>query len=209
MDTATILELFGYLGSLIVIVSMLMTSVMKLRIINTVGSLMFSLYALLIHSYPTMIMNLFLAGINIWHLMRLRNHERHYDLIETTPEDGFMKFLLSSFKSDIRKYFPGFEAGENQDCVAFVICCQNAPAGIFLARSITGPSGEAQLDVVLDYTTPTYRDCSVGAYLYNALPEYGYSGLIAHSGSAPHTKYLRKMGFREEQAGRFMLDFNR
>ena len=43
-------ELIGYLGSLLIVVSMLMTSVVKLRIINTVGSVIFTGYALTIHS---------------------------------------------------------------------------------------------------------------------------------------------------------------
>ena len=53
MTIEIILELIGYLGSLLVIVSMLMTSVVKLRIINTIGSVIFCGYALAIHSYPT------------------------------------------------------------------------------------------------------------------------------------------------------------
>ena len=53
MTTQMIFELIGYLGSVLVIVSMLMTSVVKLRVINTIGSVIFAVYALLIHSYPT------------------------------------------------------------------------------------------------------------------------------------------------------------
>ncbi len=37
MDTKTLIEIFGYIGSVLVIVSMLMSSIVKLRIINTVG----------------------------------------------------------------------------------------------------------------------------------------------------------------------------
>ncbi|MBQ5897462.1 MAG: hypothetical protein IIW81_03245 [Oscillospiraceae bacterium] len=40
-----IIELIGYLGSILVLVSMLMSSVVKLRIINTVGSIIFTFYA--------------------------------------------------------------------------------------------------------------------------------------------------------------------
>ena len=41
MNGALALELFGYLGSLLILVSMLMTSVVKLRIINLIGSAIF------------------------------------------------------------------------------------------------------------------------------------------------------------------------
>ena len=66
MDKALLIELFGYLGSILVVVSMLMTSVMRLRIINTIGSIIFAIYALIIRSYPTAFMNFFLVGINIY-----------------------------------------------------------------------------------------------------------------------------------------------
>ena len=61
MDGKILLELVGYVGSGLVIVSMLMTSVARLRVINMIGSAIFTVYALLIHSYPTALMNLFLV----------------------------------------------------------------------------------------------------------------------------------------------------
>ena len=42
MDAGTIVEIIGYLGSALVLVSMLMTSVIKLRIINLTGSVIFA-----------------------------------------------------------------------------------------------------------------------------------------------------------------------
>ena len=49
MNTSTIIEAVGYLGSALVLVSFLMSSVVKLRVVNTAGSLIFALYALIIH----------------------------------------------------------------------------------------------------------------------------------------------------------------
>ena len=48
MDTNTIYELIGYFGSALVVISMLMTSVVRLRIINLIGSVIFTCYALII-----------------------------------------------------------------------------------------------------------------------------------------------------------------
>ena len=242
MDTATMLELFGYLGSAIVIVSMLMTSVMKLRVINTIGSLLFSIYAFLIHSYPTMAMNLVLAGINIYHLIRLRNTERHYDVIELDPDKPVMKYLFGYFTEDIHRYFPDFSPEKAADCIGFLVLCQSSPAGVFLARPVggwqpddpatgrqpddpatgrqpddpadssedgipssVGPDIPTRLDVVLDYSTPTYRDCSVGKYLYSCLPDFGFTELVAEGSSEPHIKYLKKMGFRKTDDGHYFL----
>ena len=46
MTTELLVELFGYLGSVLVVVSMLMASVVKLRVINTFGSVISGTYAL-------------------------------------------------------------------------------------------------------------------------------------------------------------------
>ena len=67
MDIKLIIEVIGYIGSALVLVSFLMTSVVKLRMINLIGCVVFAGYALAIRSYPTAIMNICLAGINIFH----------------------------------------------------------------------------------------------------------------------------------------------
>lgn len=46
-----------------------------------------------------------------------------------------------------------------------------------------------------DYTTPTYRDCSAGKYLYSKLAEEGYQKFICKEVTEGHKGYLEKMGF--------------
>ena len=94
MDTKLIIELIGYLGSALVVISMLMTSVVKLRVVNTIGSAIFMGYALVIGSYPTALMNLFLIGINVYQLIRLFKDQKQYDLIETDLKDGYVAYFL-------------------------------------------------------------------------------------------------------------------
>ena len=66
-----VIELIGYLGSILVLMSMLMSSVIKLRIINTVGSIIFTFYAFAIQTYPTAILNVILVGVNIYNIIKL------------------------------------------------------------------------------------------------------------------------------------------
>lgn len=72
MDQSTLIEMFGYLGSFLVVVSMLMTSVKRLRIMNSIGAGLFAIYAVIIHSYPTALMNSCLVLINIYNLAKMR-----------------------------------------------------------------------------------------------------------------------------------------
>ena len=50
MDTATIYEIIGYVGSALVLVSFLMASVVKLRLFNLIGSIIFVIFAFLTKS---------------------------------------------------------------------------------------------------------------------------------------------------------------
>lgn len=65
------IEIFGYIGSILVVVSMLMSSVVRLRIINTVGAGISGTYSLIIGSFPMAIMNYCLVIINIYNLFKL------------------------------------------------------------------------------------------------------------------------------------------
>ena len=89
----TFIETIGYLGSSLVLVSFLMASVAKLRIVNSVGSVIFTIYAFIIHSYPTAIMNICLVLINIYYLVKLSNTSVEYTCIKITKDDSVIKYI--------------------------------------------------------------------------------------------------------------------
>ncbi len=195
MESSTIIEMIGYLGSILVVVSMLMSSVVKLRIINTTGSGIFAVYALIIHSYPTALMNFCLVVINIYNLVKLGRKDQSYDLIDAKNDDPMLNYMLDYYYSDIKKYFPGFSRNLSALDKAYVVCCHGNPAGVMLGKE----KGEGVVDIVLDYSTPVYRDCSVGAYLYSKLPVKGIHTLLySEKESEAHRTYLVKMGFTKE-----------
>ncbi len=190
MRLELILELIGYLGSLLVIVSMLMTSVVKLRVINTIGSVIFCAYALAIHSYPTAAMQVCLIIINIINLHKLNNTKKEYAAVTTKADDGFLAHFLFTNAGDIKKFFPDFSSPAASDKI-FLITCEQVPAGVFIARD----NGQGCLSVKLDYTTPAYRDCSAGKFLYAHLKKLGIKKITAETKIPAHEKYLSKMGF--------------
>lgn len=185
-----ILELIGYTGSLLVIVSMLMTSVVKLRVINTIGSVIFCGYALAIHSYPTAAMQVCLIIINIINLYKLNNTKKQYSAVNVSSADGFLYYFLCSNERDIKKYFPDFSGAEKDDTI-FMITCGEIPAGVFIAKD----KGDGSFSVRLDYTTPAYRDCSAGKFIYNHLKLIGIRKVLAETKIPAHQKYLHKVGF--------------
>lgn len=193
MDIKLMIELIGYVSSVVVLISFLMTSVVKLRVINSIGGFIFAIYAMLIHSYPTAIMNFCLVCINIYNLLRLRKTDRHYDLIDGRADDPFFAYVLEHYKEDIKNCFPGMNFNKIGSDTAYIVCCDAVPAGVFL-----GNVKEDTLEIVLDYSTPAYRDCSVGTFLYSRLSKKGFQKLIFSGDESKHEAYLQKMGFTRE-----------
>ena len=195
MDPKVLIELFGYLGSTMVVVSMLMASVVKLRVINTIGSVISGTYALIIGSFPLALMNICLIAINVYNLWKLLNTRQEYDLVPSGVEDPAVRYFLERHMQDICRYFPDFQ--DRKADAVYMVYCDGNPAGILL-----GDREGDTLEVFLDYSAPAYRDCGVGKYLYSKLPEQGlrelwYSGNCADT----HGAYLLKMGFRKAQDG--------
>ena len=67
-----LLEIVGYVGMALVLLSMMMTDTKKLRIINLVGSVVCMIYGVLTQTWPTALLNMGLAIINIVQLIRLK-----------------------------------------------------------------------------------------------------------------------------------------
>lgn len=64
-------ELFGYLGTALVLLSMMMTSVSKLRILNLSGSVISMIYAIVMNTWPVAALNFGMILINTVQLIRL------------------------------------------------------------------------------------------------------------------------------------------
>lgn len=73
MNRDIALELFGYLGTALVIISMLMTDINKLRIINISGGFISLIYAICVRTMPVVVLNSVLITINIIQLIKAKN----------------------------------------------------------------------------------------------------------------------------------------
>ncbi|MDK4681052.1 YgjV family protein [Kingella negevensis] len=65
------LEIFGYVAMLIVAVSFLMKDVLKLRITNAVGDVMFVIYGLMTNTIPVALLNTLVTGINVYYIIKI------------------------------------------------------------------------------------------------------------------------------------------
>lgn len=66
------IELVGYAASILIAISLTMTDIYKLRIINFLGCLMFVIYGLNLRVYPVALANSIIILINIYNLYKLK-----------------------------------------------------------------------------------------------------------------------------------------
>lgn len=64
------LEAFGYLGTILVIISMTMSNITKLRLFNISGAIISAIYSIIISAWPVVLLNVVLTIINLYHLIK-------------------------------------------------------------------------------------------------------------------------------------------
>ena len=196
MTSRTIFEIIGYVGSALVLLSFLMSSVLKLRIINSLGSLASLIYGLLVHTYPTVIMNGALLIINIVFIIRMSksNDSRIYHVHTSDPSDNFLNYFIGTHRTDIAEFFPGFEFPSDKYNYADIVYYKDTAIGVVVG--VMNP--DRTLDIYLDYTGPEYRDFSAGKQVYRKYKEIGLSKVTFKANPDKSVAYLEKMGFEKE-----------
>lgn len=61
-------EWIGYLASFFVAISFFMKNIITLRIVNTIGCIAFIIYGVLIDSWPVIVTNAIIVGVNAYYL---------------------------------------------------------------------------------------------------------------------------------------------
>lgn len=194
MSTATVYELIGYAGSALIVVSLMMRSVLRLRWINLAGALVFAVYGLLIAAPPVWVVNGAIVLIDIYHLAQLKRDRREaFEMLEVNPDSRYLARFVEAHREGIRRFQPEFQGIETTHRV-FLVLRDLVPVGVLAMRP--GADGGAVVD--LDYVIPGYRDLRPGTFLFRRgtiRSALGITRLVTEPGSAAHQRYLAKMGF--------------
>ena len=191
------LEWLGYSASFIIVVSLLMSSIIKLRWVNLSGAVMFCAYGYSIGSLPVCVSNAAIAVIDIYYLYKIYTGKEYFQVLEIKKGDTYLKRFLSFYKSDIKYYFPDFNFNccEDENTVSFYILRNMMTAGIFIGKKLE----DGSLMVIMDFAVPEYRDFKIGSYIYCENEKYfahlGYNKFCAETATLKHQTYLLKMGF--------------
>ena len=192
-----VVELIGYLASTLIVVSLLMASVLRLRVINLVGAVVFTTYGLLIGALPVVLANGAIVIIDIYYLARLlrdRSGSAYFEVVPADPHAPFVARFVAFHLDDIHASQPDFN-GVRDDHLAWLVLRDAVPVGLVLARRV-GDVGHLDLD----YVTPAHRDFTAGRVLFGAsgaLRDAGFRQMTAHGSTGLHRRYLARMGFTE------------
>lgn len=188
-------ELVGYAASVLVAISLVMSSILRLRVINLVGSALFTVYGLLIRAYPIAVVNFVIVLINLYYLYEMLRKREYFNLLEVQPDADYLRAFVNFYEKDIRRFLPGFRYQPDADQLAFFVLRNMVPAGLFIGRR----EPPDRLVTVLDFVIPGYRDFKIGQYVFG--PQAGFFGqrgihtICSAPGNPAHESYLKRMGF--------------
>lgn len=201
----TLIEWIGFIASAIVALALTMSSLVRLRILSLIGSSAFAFYGFSIGALPVGILNLFIALVNTFYLIRFFSRKDSFKTLIVRPENRYLKYFIDFYFSEIKKFFPDFEkekfctAYENGAPFSFLILRNTAVAGVVL-----GYIKEEKFWICLDFVIPEYRDMKAGDYLYRKNKEFfseqGITSICCKVKNRKHIKYLKRMGFHETES---------
>ncbi|BAJ03631.1 YgjV family protein [Shewanella violacea] len=76
MDSIIIWEWVGYLASVVVAISLMMSNIKKLRWWNLIGAALFVAYGLAIDALPVALVNFFIVLIDAYYLVKMYKAEK-------------------------------------------------------------------------------------------------------------------------------------
>lgn len=189
------LDAIGWAGSALLVWSLLQTRILRLRALNLVGCLVLIFYNGALGVWPMVGLNVVLAGINIYFLVKLtrtRHDDTTYAVVQVGTDDDFLAHMLTVHADDIARFNPRFRFA-SPDRSAFLVVRADETVGIVILRD--AGAGVAQIE--LDYVTPRFRDFTPGEFVYRRsrlFTDRGFHTVVTPPGMV--APYYDRLGFR-------------
>lgn len=193
-----ILFILGWTASALVIISLFMKSMMKMRWISLVGGIIYAGYGLLFGSMPLFGYNILRALVNVSFLRKLYTSRDLFDVLHVPYDDAYLLCFIKAFLNDIQKHKPDFNGiiAESSYCI---LALRNAQV---VGVVITHNGGEGEMIVDLDYAVPQYRDFKSAQFVMekyaqtiSRMASHGLKCFLITGGSPDYNKYLLRIGY--------------
>ncbi|HOI29175.1 MAG TPA: hypothetical protein PLZ15_05375 [Melioribacteraceae bacterium] len=191
-------QIIGYFASALIAVSLMMSSIVKLRIINFFGASIFSTYGFIIGAYPVGILNGFITLVDIYYLTEIffRKENEFFRVLEVKTTSEYLNYFLKYYEKDIKKFMPSFLFSPCKNCHVMFVLRNAVPAGLVISEY----SDDESIHVRLDYAIPGYRDFKMGKYVFNEIfKQKKVKNIYSDPGNEKHEIYLKKMGFIKKE----------
>lgn len=199
----TWVDIIGYVASALIAASFMMKSLVKLRWVSLVGSVVFVVYGVLIGAWPVVATNAIVAIANLVRLRKELGTTSAFTAVPMNPDSPFLKDYLGANAVDIAQSQPDYHPSAG-DTFVRLVNREGLPSGVLVGE----PSG-SELLVKLDYVTPAYRDSLAAKWLFgpgrSTFTDAGFTRLVAHAHTSVHRNYLELVGFRAE-GNAYVLD---
>ena len=160
------LDLFGWAGSALLIVSLLQARVLRFRVLNLTAGLMLVAFNALIGVWPMVAMNIATSAINVWFIARMlreRHDEAAFRVLPVRSDNEYLAYVLPVHRADVLRHQPDFswDGVPRQDRHPFLILRGDETVGVVIMR-VDGDVAHVELD----YVTRRYRDFSPGEFVW-------------------------------------------
>lgn len=187
------IEIFGYFGTALVVISMMMTSVTKLRVINICGSIISATYAGIFNTWPIFVMNICLIVINTFHLVRSFLQKEQYSYVKTNYLDPTIERYINYYKKDIKKFYSSFNTQNLNNRDIYLIYSKSDIIGF-----IIGKTESQTLYIDLCYARKKYRYMIFTKIALTSLQKINIRVIKTNKQKTKFNKYLIKLGFKEQ-----------
>ena len=197
MSTRAILELIGWIGSALVVLSLAQARVWRFRIMNFAGAVLATFYNAVLGIWPFAAMNGVIAVIDAYWIARLKRESRitsdAYELVEVRHDDALLAHFLKLHGEDARQYYPEFDAARPSQATVMVVRGDETVGVVVIADTV-----DQTAQVSLDYVTERFRDLSPGRFVYSNSGLFDRLGVdrVVSLGGDPD--YLARMGFSQQ-----------
>jgi hypothetical protein len=201
-----VLEAVGWLGSALLVYSVLQTRFLRFRILNGIASGVLVAYNAVVGVWPMVGVNVVLVLIDAYFLVRLQRDQRRSKAFEFCPADGALRAWFDDrFGADIARFHPGYglglapaAPGPDDGQRAVVLFHEERAIGLVVWR----PAADGTAELLADYVIPAYRDFAPGGFVYSAAGPLRAAGLsrVWTARPAPAAAaYLAKLGFQPDE----------
>jgi hypothetical protein len=200
-----LLEAVGWIGSALLVYSVLQTRFLRFRVLNGIASGVLVAYNAVVGVWPMVGVNAVLVFIDayfLWTLRRDKKQAKAFTFVAADP--ALLGWFTARFGDDLARFHPGYAPLETPAAEAVVLFHEDRAIGLAAWRRTTADDAE----LLADYVIPAYRDFAPGGFVYSPAGPFRHAGVAVLTAEQPTpavAAYLGKVGFKETAPGRLAL----